>query len=1338
MKRKSMMNLMAAFIIACSPILPFYDQNAEAAAAADSRWLTYKYDGFPQDTFDQSFAVDGTAEVPQGTNFVRLTPQLAEKSGAIFNKNTLYPKDNYSFSTAFSFKMANPSAAGASDGLTFTLQTGTTSQGAIGGGLGYYGIQPSFAVKYDTFLNTVYNDPSANYIGLAENGTVTNQAGKYTDLNQFNQTNGTNYVLSNGTLYYTWIDYDGLNKNVQVRLGTSPERASSKMVLDVNNIDLGAIFGGNPYYAGFTASTGYPNYETHDINSWYFKNAYAPIDTLDPQNDYYQNQPPTASDLKVTAERDKPVTGVVNGTDPNNDTLTYAKGTDPGHGTVMVDPDGKWTYTPETGYVGPDSFTVIVDDGKGGKIEVPVTVDVTKPVNPPPFGLCGPRVALINGSFEQPEARNPGDKGSPGAEHAWMYFYQNEVPGWQTTATDDFIQIMQNSNEFLGPKLGGNGQTIPVVAADGKQFAELNANQPAMLYQDVQTNPGQTIYWRLAHRGEFGVDTMQLRIGSPDISPDRMPVVKRMDSTNNKWTYYTGTYTVPEGQTVTRFGFEAVDTSNGDLLWGNLIDDIFLGTEPCGVTTKSVTPIDNVQEGDIITYTVNFKNEGGDETGNTVFTDTIPDGTEFVPGSLEIVSGPNSGKLTDAAGDDQGEFLTSEKRVVVRLGNGANGSQAGRIPNVDVLPDGTSVQFQVKILSKYKTTSVANQASVEYDNLLSGNHETRNSNGVTVDVNRPPISPDFEETTWKNTTVTGSVYGVDANGDSLTFAKGTNPANGTVTIGSDGTWTYVPNTDFTGTDSFEVTVVDGKGGTSTSIVTINVVNPPNQAPVTDNYNVTTQQDTPLTGSVDGSDSNGDPLTFAIETNPKHGTVIVNTDGTWTYEPDPGYSGPDIFTVTVSDGKGGITTSTITVNVEGKPNRPPVTRDDTVTTPNNTPLTGIVNGMDPDGDLLTYAKGTDPKHGTVAVNPNGTWTYVPEPGYVGEDSFTVIVDDGRGGKMESKITVDVTETITPTPPANQPPTASGENVTTEKDKPATGTVNGSDPDGDLLTYTKGKDPEHGTVTVNPDGSWTYVPEPGYQGGDSFTVIVDDGKGGKTTVTITVDVKESGTAPGTTPGTTPGTDSGTTPGTAPDPGTGTDPAKPNQLPSVPSYVTETTINTPATGKINGTDADGDSLTYSKGSDPKHGTVTVNPDGTWTYVPDRDYIGTDSFMVTVGDGRGGTTTSVVTVNVTETETGTTVPGTPEPTNPGSGTTPTIPGSEPTPSNPGTGTTPTHPVGISTDSGNDSGESAKVSSPADQAGRKSGNKLPNTATHVYNLGFLGIIILLTGWLLRRKNKVQ
>ncbi|RAR41548.1 isopeptide-forming domain-containing fimbrial protein, partial [Paenibacillus sp. MDMC362] len=720
MKRKPIFSrrvkyLAAVFIILFGQLLPLYPQQAEAAA---DNWLNFKFDEFSQDTFTQSFTKNGSAQVPQGQNFIRLTPPTTLQSGAVFNNTALCPRDNYSFSTAFSFKMSNPSAQGASDGLTFTLQTGTTSQDTNGGGLGYYGISPSFAVKYDTFKNDVYKDPSANYVGLAVNGDVVNQAGWYTDLNQYNSVNNTNYALSNGTQYYTWIDYNSSAQNVQVYLGTSPDRVNASKVLDVNGIDLSSIFGGQSIHAGFTGSTGSPNYETHDIHSWYFVNAYAPIDTLNPNNTYKVNEAPVVpGDSKITAVN-TPVSGQVIGTDPDGDPLTYAKGaTDPQNGTVTVNTDGTWTYTPAQDFIGTDSFTVIANDGKCATAEATINVEVSDsvpPTTPQPPNACGEPVALINGSFEEPPARMPGDTGSPGSEHAWQYFQEHEVPGWKTTASDKFIQIMKNEYIYAGMQIN---------PPHGNQYAELNAEQVSALYQDVETTPGQTIYWRVAHRGGLGVDTMAVQIGSTNVPIDQLPVIQQISTGNTEWKYYSGSYTVPAGQTTTRFAFNSIDAAGGDQRWGNLLDDVFLGTEACVTADKSVSPAGEAFVGDELTYEVNIKNAGGDVAANTVFEDAIPAGTEYVPGSMKMVSGTNAVDLTDADDTDAGHFDGS--KVIIRLGD---------LRNTNDLPDGITVQFKVKALSSHVGQTVTNKATVDYKNLLIDKDETTESNETTSQI----------------------------------------------------------------------------------------------------------------------------------------------------------------------------------------------------------------------------------------------------------------------------------------------------------------------------------------------------------------------------------------------------------------------------------------------------------------------------------------------------------------------------------------------------------------------------------------------------------------------------
>ena len=183
----------------------------------------------------------------------------------------------------------------------------------------------------------------------------------------------------------------------------------------------------------------------------------------------------------------------------------------------------------------------------------------------------------------------------------------------------------------------------------------------------------------------------------------------------------------------------------------------------------------------------------------------------------------------------------------------------------------------------------------------------------------------------------------------------------------------------------------------------------NNSPIGDTVSFTTNEDTPVNGTLSASDEDGDSLSFVKATDPSNGTVVVDENGDWTYTPNENYNGDDSFTVEVSDGQGG--TDTITVNVGVTPiNDSPVGEDVSVTTDEDTPVSGSLTATDADNDQLTFSKGTEPSNGSVVVDENGNWTYTPDENYNGSDSFTVVVDDVQGGT--DTITVDVG--VTPKP------------------------------------------------------------------------------------------------------------------------------------------------------------------------------------------------------------------------------------------------------------------------------------------------------------------------------------
>jgi len=340
---------------------------------------------------------------------------------------------------------------------------------------------------------------------------------------------------------------------------------------------------------------------------------------------------------------------------------------------------------------------------------------------------CAAPVALINGSFEEP-IYSPDDSRLI-ARKGWFDAPQDAVPGWQTTDQSGLLEIM---NKSLGDEIpiGDPYESLKVTPAHGQQFAELNSREAAQLYQDVETTPGQTIYWRLAHKGRIGQDTMALKIDSATVAPKDLKTIETMASGKDEWKYYSGSYVVPAGQTITRFGFEAVSSANGNVAAGNFLDDIFLGTEPCVSAEKTVSPKGDVFEDDELTYEVTVKNSGGDVAANTIVEDIIPEGTEYVPGSLKIKNGPGKGDLTDTNDEDAGHY--DDGKVIFKIGD---------LPNTNVQPDGITVQFKVKALSSHVGKTVINKAQVKYNNLLKETDESLDTNEVTNNIIELPDPP---------------------------------------------------------------------------------------------------------------------------------------------------------------------------------------------------------------------------------------------------------------------------------------------------------------------------------------------------------------------------------------------------------------------------------------------------------------------------------------------------------------------------------------------------------------------------------------------------------------------
>jgi VCBS repeat-containing protein len=312
--------------------------------------------------------------------------------------------------------------------------------------------------------------------------------------------------------------------------------------------------------------------------------------------------------------------------------------------------------------------------------------------------------------------------------------------------------------------------------------------------------------------------------------------------------------------------------------------------------------------------------------------------------------------------------------------------------------------------------------------------------------------------------------------------------------------------------SIRVQVQESLGLTAVKNFTINVTDViENVAPVANNDTASTAEDTPLTVGAPGvlandTDANTNTLTAVKVSNPAHGSVTLNSDGSFIYTPAPNYNGPDSFTYKANDGSADSNVATVSITVDAV-NDGPTASDEIYSTNEDTTLTisapGVLaNDSDPDGDVLSAVLLSAPDHGTLTLNSDGSFTYTPAANYNGVDGFAYRATDGTIGS--NVIIVGITVNA-----VNDAPSATNDAYSTNEDTALTISApgvlsNDSDVDGNALTAALVSGPSHGTVTLNSNGSFSYTPATNYSGPDSFSYRASDGSttSGVATVTITV--------------------------------------------------------------------------------------------------------------------------------------------------------------------------------------------------------------------------------------------
>ena len=271
-----------------------------------------------------------------------------------------------------------------------------------------------------------------------------------------------------------------------------------------------------------------------------------------------------------------------------------------------------------------------------------------------------------------------------------------------------------------------------------------------------------------------------------------------------------------------------------------------------------------------------------------------------------------------------------------------------------------------------------------------------------------------------------------------------------MTINPDGSYTYTPPTDFVGEDTFEYTICDN--GTpalcDTATVTIQVL--------AGNDNITHAvddayygfPDVDITGNVLDNDTDPEGNNQTVDaispiSGPSNGTLVLNADGTFTYTPNPGFTGTDQFVYEIFDDGSPVARDRATVYLSiNDPGNDILAIDDINDTFVNLPVSGSVatNDQNPDGpagtEVFTLVSG--PSNGTLVFNPDGTYTYTPGTDFVGEDTFEYQVCDG--GNPQACDTATVYIEVQPVgSPDNDPPVANADTNVTNINTPVDGNV-----------------------------------------------------------------------------------------------------------------------------------------------------------------------------------------------------------------------------------------------------------------------------------------------------------
>jgi len=579
------------------------------------------------------------------------------------------------------------------------------------------------------------------------------------------------------------------------------------------------------------------------------------------------------------------------------------------------------------------------------------------------------------------------------------------------------------------------------------------------------------------------------------------------------------------------------------------------------------------------------------------------------PTGIDLVAATDSGA---AANDDLTNFNNSSAELALQIY--VTGGQTGaeiRVYADDVLIGSGYAASPVTVTTDGVTLLADGEHTLTATQVLHG-FESAPSADLVVTIDTVPPAEFETDPPAPDVARPDELYVYDANspgegGEDGTISLFDAPAGMAVTQWGEVTWT--PTAAQEGVHIFEIRITDDAGNYAAQPVVLTVLGDPPAYP--DYYEV--DEDDVLAPTAaegvlanDGDGQAGLVGTVTLVTDVSHGTLDLNADGSFTYTPDPEFSGTDMFTYVANDGNGDSNEAPVTITVV-QVNDPPVAVADSYDATEDTLLEVtvenglLVNDSDIDSAAILANLVDDVDHGTLDFDNDGSFTYTPDEDYFGDDTFTYQATDGES--LSDVVTVTITVAA-----VNDPPEVVDSEHTVaedgELDVPANLGVllNAVDAEGDFLTAVSASDPDHGELTLRVDGSFTYTPDDDFHGVDSFTFRASDGAEQSELGTVTINVQSQPDPP-----------------SAVDDEYGVIGGDPIVLHVLENDSTDPDEVQPIT-----------ITNVTQGSED--GVITISADKTAVeYSPESAFSGTETFTYTIEDSDGLTSVATVTVTVT-----------------------------------------------------------------------------------------------------------